>query len=195
VSADLLTLWALLSAGVLAMLVFIATHRLYFGLVAPALLYLSTDELVDIHERLGRWLDRHEVDAPGLQDADSLVLLGYGVVLTILTVRFRTQLTGAPWAGKAFLAAFVLGALAVMMDAVVPRTAFGSHGEEYLEAGAALSLAAVFLAHAVAVIRGWGSLSPASVSGAPGDVVVVVDDAARRHALEHEGTQPGGTPG
>jgi hypothetical protein len=167
-TADGVTLWALMLAGLLATSLFVATRRLYFGIVAPALLYLSADELADLHERSGRWLERQGLDAPGIQDADSMVLLTYGVALTFLSVRYRAELVSAPWAGAAFAGAFVLGGFAVAMDALVPHGAAGAHGEEYLEAGAALCLAAVFLAHAVAVCREWKSRAVAP--GLPGEV-------------------------
>lgn len=189
-TADGITLWALLSAGLLATSVFVATRRLYFGLVAPALLYLSADELADLHERFGRWLERHGLDAPGVQDVDSMVLLAYGLALTVLTVRYRAQLTAAPGAGGLFVGALILGSLAVGMDALVPHGTVGAHGEEYLEAGAAVCLAAVFLAHAVGLCRAWAPRAAAS-GLRPGDVPGVLDDVPNRHALDHEPQGPG----
>jgi hypothetical protein len=188
VTADLVTLWALGLAGALATLLFAVTHRPFFGFIAPALLYLSADELFGLHERLGLWVERQSVAVPGVQDADSLILLAYGVVVSLVAFRHRSVLSAAPGAGRAFAAAFVLGLLAVAMDALVPRDTPGAHGEEYLEAGAAVSLAGIFVAHSLETCRAWMERGSVVLSG---DISRVLEDVSNGHALDHEPQRPG----
>ncbi|MGH2609314.1 MAG: hypothetical protein ACRDHF_09525 [Tepidiformaceae bacterium] len=193
-SGDLLTQLALLVAASASIFVFAARRSPAFGIAGGAFIALSVDEASDIHERLGRSMGDAGVQARLVQDLDSLVLAAYGLILAALFLgRWRT-LTAAPLGTTAMGGAFVLGGAAVAMDMFVPKGFPGAHGEEYLEAGAACLLAAVFVSHAGVTVS--GSLARLSASRALAqDVAAVLDDVPHGHALDDRGQGAGHAAG
>ena len=150
-TTDTVTQWALLAAGLAAAMVFVARHRLFFGLSAAGLLFLGADEGLDIHEKLGEWTEQH-ARTWLVQDADAAVLGAWGLLMAVLTVVRWRDLAEVRVAAWAWIAGATFSAAAVAMDGFVPHEVRGAHGEEFLEAGGAIAIATAYVLHALNVV-------------------------------------------
>ena len=116
-----------------------ATYWLAVGL---GLIYLAFDDIIGVHERIGRgvWTQGDHIPL-GFKHFDDVIVLGYGLGGLLLTARFLGELLRHRAVAMPFGMALVASAVGVAFDATNPLDDYTQFVEEPAELLAALSFA------------------------------------------------------
>jgi hypothetical protein len=144
-------------------------HLRFWLLVALGMGFLSFDELLGFHERLGEFMAKRDVSSGAFRNWNDIMVIGYGVVAVPAALYFLPVLLRYPRMPGLLALAFGLYAMHTLIDSVTEQPSVASRVvEESFKLGCGLTLAFAIFCGMLAVIREGSAGAARGVASIPG---------------------------